>query len=48
MKKIAISLIIPAMLTLNAATILPNELSSFVSQKYKVDYNTQTQENKIN
>ena len=46
MKKIVISLIIPAMLTLNAATVLPNELSSFVSQKYKVDYNTQTQENK--
>lgn len=46
MKKIALSLIIPAMLTLNAATLLQNELSSFVSQKYKVDYDTQTQENK--
>lgn len=46
MKKIALSLIIPAMMTLSAANIVPNELSSFVSQKYKVDYNTQTQENK--
>lgn len=46
MKKIALSLIIPAMMTLTAANVVPNELSSFVSQKYKVDYNTQTQENK--
>ncbi|MDD2888927.1 MAG: peptidylprolyl isomerase [Aliarcobacter sp.] len=45
MKKIALSLIVSAMMTF-AANVLPNELSSFVAQKYKVDYNTQTQENK--
>ena len=46
MKRIALSLIIPAIMTLNAANVVPTELSSFVSQKYKVDYNTQIQENK--
>lgn len=44
MKKVALSLILPFLL--NAADISQIELVSFTAQKYKVDYNTQTQENK--
>jgi hypothetical protein len=44
MKKIAISLILPFLL--NAADVSQIELVSFTAQKYKVDYNSQTQENK--
>ena len=44
MKKIALSLILPFLL--NAADISQAELVSFTAQKYKVDYNAQTQENK--
>jgi hypothetical protein len=44
MKKIALSLILPFLL--NAADIPQSELVSFTAQKYKVDYNAQTQENK--
>ena len=46
MKKIALSLILPFLL--NAADISQAELISFTAQKYKVDYNAQTQENKDN
>ena len=44
MKRIALSLILPFLL--NAANVDENELISFTAQKYKVDYNAQTQENK--
>ena len=44
MKKVALSLILPFLL--NAADISQIELVSFTAQKYKVDYNVQTQENK--
>lgn len=44
MKKIALSLILPFLL--NAADISQAELVSFTAQKYKADYNAQTQENK--
>jgi hypothetical protein len=44
MKKIALSLILPFLL--NAADIPQAELVSFTAQKYKVDYKSQTQENK--
>ncbi len=44
MKKIAISLILPFLL--NAADISQGEVASFTAQKYNVDYNAQTQENK--
>ena len=44
MKKIALSLILPFLL--NAADISQGEVASFTAQKYKVDYNAQTQENK--
>jgi hypothetical protein len=46
MKKIALYLILPFLL--NAADISQAELISFTAQKYKVDYNAQTQENKDN
>jgi hypothetical protein len=46
MKKIALSLILPFLL--NAADISQAELVSFTAQKYKADYNAQTQENKDN
>lgn len=44
MKKIALSLILPFLL--NAVDIPQAELVSYSAQKYKADYNTQTQENK--
>lgn len=44
MKKFLFPLIIP--LFINAAEINQAELNSFVKQKYKLDYNVQTQENK--
>jgi len=44
MKKIALFLIAPFII--NATDINVNELNSFVTQKYRVDFNTQTQENK--
>jgi parvulin-like peptidyl-prolyl isomerase len=46
MKKIALFLIIPFVLSLNANDLFQSELVSFTAQKYRVDYNTQTQENK--
>lgn len=46
MKKIALSLIVPFLIGLNANDISQNEISTFVAQKYKMDYNSQTQENK--
>lgn len=46
MKKIALSLALPFLMF--AANIDQNELVSFTAQKYKVDYNAQTQENKDN
>ena len=33
-------------MSLNASDVSQNELASFTAQKYRVDYNTQTQENK--
>ncbi len=44
MKKIALSLILPFLL--NAVDIPQAEIASFTAQKYNVDYNAQTQENK--
>lgn len=44
MKKIALSLILPFLL--NAVDISQGELVSFTAQKYNVDYNAQTAENK--
>ena len=44
MKKISLFLILPFLL--NAIDISQSELNSFTSQKYKVDFSTQTQENK--
>ena len=44
MKKIALSLILPFLL--NAADIPQSELISYTAQKYKADYNAQSQENK--
>ncbi len=44
MRKIALSLILPFLL--NAAEISQSELVSFTAQKYKVDYNFQTPQNK--
>lgn len=44
MKKIALSLILPFLL--NAVDIPQAELVSYTAQKYNVDYNAQTQENK--
>jgi hypothetical protein len=44
MKKLALSLILPFLL--NAVDISQAEIASFTAQKYKADYNTQTQENK--
>ncbi len=44
MKKIVLSLALP--LLMFAANVEQNELVSFAAQKYKVDYNAQTQENK--
>lgn len=44
MKKIALSLALPFLMF--AANVETNELVSFTAQKYKVDYNTQTAENK--
>lgn len=46
MKKIALCLIIPFVLSLNASDISQGELISFVAQKYKVEFNAQSQENK--
>lgn len=46
MKKVALSLVIPFLIGLNAANVDVNELVSYTAQKYKVDYNAQTQENK--
>ena len=39
MKKIALCLIIPFVLSLNASDISQGELISFVAQKYKVEFN---------
>ncbi len=44
MKKVALSLLIPFLL--NAADVNQNELNSFTAQKYRVDFNAQTSENK--
>lgn len=44
MKKIALSLVMPFLIY--AANVDVNELISFTAQKYKVDYNTQSAENK--
>ena len=44
MKKIALSLILPFLM--NASDISQSELVSFTAQKYKADYNDQSQENK--
>lgn len=46
MKKIALSLVIPFLIGLHAADISQTELVSFTAQKYKADYNAQSQENK--
>ena len=46
MKKIALSLVIPFLMGLNAVDISSNELVSYTAQKYKADYNAQSQENK--
>lgn len=46
MKKIALSLVIPFLMGLNATEISQTELTSFAAQKYRVDYNAQSQENK--
>lgn len=46
MKKIALSLVIPFLIGLHAADISQAELVSFTAQKYKADYNAQSQENK--
>lgn len=44
MKRVALSLLIPFLL--NAADVNQNELNSFTAQKYRVDFNAQTSENK--
>ena len=44
MKRVALSLLIPFFL--NAADVNQNELNSFTAQKYRVDFNAQSQENK--
>lgn len=44
MKRIALSLILPFLL--NAVDIPQSEIASYTTQKYNVDYNAQTQENK--
>lgn len=44
MKRIAFSLILPFLL--NAVDIPQSEIASYTTQKYNVDYNAQTQENK--
>jgi hypothetical protein len=44
MKKIVLSFVLPFLL--NASDLNQSELISFTTQKYKVDYNSQTQENK--
>lgn len=44
MKRVALSLLIPFFL--NAADVNQNELNSFTAQKYRVDFNAQTSENK--
>lgn len=46
MKKIALSLVIPFLMGLNATDVSQGELVSFTSQKYKADYNAQNSENK--
>ena len=46
MKKVALSLVIPFLMGLNAANVDQTELISYTAQKYKADYNAQTQENK--
>lgn len=46
MKKIALSLVIPFLMGLSAADIPQAELVSYTAQKYKADYNAQSQENK--
>lgn len=44
MKRVTLSLLIPFFL--NAADVNQNELNSFTAQKYRVDFNAQSQENK--
>lgn len=46
MKKVALSLVIPFLMGLNAAPVDQTEVVSYTAQKYKADYNAQSQENK--
>ena len=42
MKKVALSLVIPFLMGLNAANVDQTELISYTAQKYKADYNAQS------